>query len=151
MGVMVCIPANRELARELLVNGSSEQLAAFAPTQQLYQTFDLAPNQDEDAEFAATLIASVTALTQFGERVVLVAEVTGYVTNPATEENGGVFIPGVRPNQIAAWFVDETPEVAQKAAKAATGMSIDEAWEVAEVAELLANHDLCWHDPSEAI
>ena len=149
MGVMVCIPASREQARELLANGSNEPVAAFAATEHLYQTFDLAPSQDEDAEFATALIASIAALTRFGERLVLVADVDAYEPDPATEHDGGVIISRLEPQQISAWFVDASPAVAEQASRVAEGLSVDEAWELPDVVDLLANHDLCWHDSSE--
>jgi len=71
----VFIPIARD---ELAAIDGSVQLtdrAAYHVTPELLVALDYRIGQEEDAEYAALVIASVAALTRFGERLVLVAEV----------------------------------------------------------------------------
>lgn len=144
--VLVCLPAARG-DRAGLVEASSPW-QAFSATPALLETLGYTPEMDEEADYGALVLASVAALLRFGERFVVTAQVEPSQVGPGEETaNGGVAVTGLRRDQLVAYFArpDEDPRAA---ASAAAGCTLDEAWELPEVAALLEN-ELLWHDIEE--
>ncbi len=107
--------------------------------------------QQEEAEHAAMLLASIAALSYYGARLVLVAEVAADLVSPAPESaNGQCRISRIDAEAIIAYFTEDPNTDVAQAAAAARGLSIDEAWEQAAVQELLL-HDLLWNDVTEYV
>lgn len=125
----------------------------FAATPELYETFDLGLDEDEDAEHAALLVASVSALCRTGRRVVLVADLMDVAAapDPAVRANGGVTTGAVPRSRCTAWFADEPEATVVPAAAAAAGLDLDAAWQLPEVQHLLEHHDLLWHGMDEPL
>jgi hypothetical protein len=144
MTVLVAVPVGDRTR----VGGATTR--GFAATRELRATFDLGDDADEEAEHAALLVASVAALSQFGARRVLMVEVDPTQIAPGDDlANGEVTISRLGDEQIGAWFA-EAPEVdSSAAAQAAAGLSVDQAWDLPEVVDLLASHDMLWHDVTE--
>lgn len=144
-GVLVCIPADRDDPQALFAG----PVPAITANQALYETLDYGPDADEEAEYAALVLASVWALTRHGQRFVVTAEVDpGQIVVGEEADNGGVIVTGLRRNQLVACFADESAGLAQSAAAAVTGQGIDEAWAHEEVSALL-QHELLWHTIEE--
>lgn len=120
---------------------------AFAVTPDLLAELGYTSDMSEDAEYAALVLASIAGLSEFGERVVVVAEVEPGLVEPGEDSpNGEVLLTHCPPEAMTAWFVDapgvEAPDVSR-------GVSIDEAWDMPEVQAHLAEHDLLWNDVAE--
>ena len=146
--VLVCIPARRAAPGELWTRAESGPVQAFTANRALFDALGYSEDMDEEADHAALVLASVWGLIQFGERFVLTAEVGPDQLAPGAEAaNGGVAVTGLRPGQVVAFFTDPDEDAAA-AARAAGGLSIDEAWELPEIEELLVR-DLQWHDIDE--
>lgn len=144
LSMLVCIPARREEPETLW----QQPVQAFTANDALYATLDYTPDMDEEAERGALMLASVWGLARFGERFVVTAEVgQAQVTAGEEAHNGGVQVTGLRRDQLVAFFTDpdEDPKVA---AAVAHGLTLDEAWELPQVQDLLGN-DLQWHDLGE--
>lgn len=127
---------------------------AFAVTPELVAALGYTPDQGEDAEYAALVLASVWSLAHAGVRLVLVAELApDLVSEPddADADNGEVRVSGVPRGSVVAWFGDEPQAAAlvAAAASAAKGHDIDTAWEQPAVQELITQHDLLWHAADE--
>ena len=147
---LVFIPIARD---ELAAIDGSVQLsdrAAHHVTPELLAALGYRVGQEEDAEYAALVIASVAALTRFGERLVLVAEVDDSLIISGDDlENGACILTRVAPEAMTCW-VNEAPGVdASAAAVAVRGLDIDTAWGFDEVQELLRESDLLWNDVEE--
>lgn len=147
MKQLVFIPID---AAELPVLGGERELRdrrAFTVTPDLLQELEYTPDMVEDAEYAAMVLASVAGLIEFGVRLVVVADVDSSLVQPGEDStNGECFLTHCPSAAITAWFSDapgvEVPQLAHNA-------SIDEAWDHAEVQELLIEHDLLWNDVAE--
>lgn len=150
--ILTFLPVRRSEAIELARDGVAPACPrlGFSATPELVAALGYQPDQSEDAEYAAMVLASVWGLANFGERLVLVAELADDQVHPGDEEveNGGVQVLGVVKSAVVAWFADPDG-VAQAAAQAAHGLGIDAAWETPEVQELLVSHDLMWHGVEE--
>lgn len=121
-----------------------------APTPALREAFDV--TDPEEAEYAALVLASITALATLGRRFVIAAEMTpDQLDDSADTGNGEVTIRGLRRSQIVSWFTDEEPDHAEvkAAAAAASGLSTDDAWELPAVQTLITRHALLWHAAEE--
>ena len=98
---MVFIPIARD---ELAAIDGSVQLtdrAAHHVTPELLVALGYRVGQEEEAEYAALMIASVAALTRFGERLVLVAEVNdSLIMNCDDLENGACILTRVVPEAM---------------------------------------------------
>ena len=144
------IPIARD---ELAAIDGSVQLtdrAAYHVTPELLVALDYRIGQEEDAEYAALVIASVAALTRFGERVVLVAEVdNSLIMNGDDLENGACILTRVVPEAMTCWLSKAHGVDASAAAVAVRGLDIDTAWGFDEVQELLHESDLLWNDVEE--
>ena len=143
-GVLVCMPTRR--SGEGLVGEGP--LLGFCANEALRLSLGYGPDMDEEAEYGALVIASVAGLSRFGERFVVTAEVAPAQLGQGEEaENGGVRVSGLRADQMLAFFTDPEEDPSAAAARA-RGLGVDEAWELAEVQDLLA-HELQWHDIAE--
>jgi hypothetical protein len=120
---------------------------AYTVTADLLDELEYTSDMAEDAEYAALVLASVAGLIEFGERVVVVAEVDQGLVEPGEDSaNGECVLTSCPASAMTAWFVDapgvDLPQVRK-------GAGIDEAWELPEVQALLAEHDLLWNDVAE--
>ena len=147
---LVFIPIARD---ELAAIDGSVRLtgrAAHRVTPELLATLEYAAGQEEDAEYAALVLASVAALTRFGERLVLVADVdTSLIASGDDPENGACVLTRVAPEAMTCWFSEAPGVDASAAAIAVRGLDIDTAWGFDEVQELLHESDLLWNDVEE--
>lgn len=123
---------------------------AFTVTPDLLDELGYEPSATEDAEYAALVLASVAGLAQFGERAIIVAEVDPGLVAPGEDSaNGECLLLSCPPSAMTAWFCDAPGVSVEAAATAAAGRSIDDAWELPEIQELLESHDLLWNDVAE--
>lgn len=115
--------------------------------------FSRAPSDDEEAEYAATLVAAQRSLRLLDpddphdrRRVVLAADAR--VSDDSTLSPGDVRLAGpLPPAQVAAIHVDTaSAEPLVDAAVRALAMGGDDA---DEAADLLAAEDLAWYAPHE--
>lgn len=122
---------------------------AHTVTPELLEELGYGPEDTEDAEYAAMVLASVAALSRYGRRTVLVADVPAEVVEAGPDAANGGCVVGVVPSStITCWF-SEAPDVdAAEAGAAARGLDIDLAWGLDPVQELL-RHDLLWNDVVE--
>ena len=124
--------------------------AAHHVTPELLAALEYTVGQEEDAEYAALVLASVAALTRFGERLVLVADVdTSLIASGDDPENGACVLTRIAPEAMTCWFSEAPGEDASAAAIAVRGLDIDTAWGFDEVQELLHESDLLWNDVEE--
>ena len=123
-------------------------LKAYAATPGLVAAFEA--SDDEEAEHLALLVASVAALAASGVRQVAVLEGE---TEPMIDDDvdfGAVVTGDLRFNAIQSLFADEpdAPGLAE-AARAATGLVLQDAWNHPSVTVLLEEGDLLWHGAGE--
>ena len=123
-------------------------LKAYAATPGLVAAFEA--SDDEEAEHLALLVASVAALAASGVRQVAVLEGE---TEPMIDDDvdfGAVVTGDLRFNAIQSLFADEpdAPGLAE-AARAATGLGLEDAWNHPSVTVLLEEGDLIWHGAGE--
>lgn len=151
------VPVSRAEAASLATGGDlPAPRPGFAATDALFISQGLAPDSEEEGEYAAMVLASVWGLSHFGERVVLVAELPADLVAEADPDdaetgNGAVSVTAVPSQSVVSWFGDE-PEAAdavQVAAGAARGLSVDNAWDLEPVQALVTGHDLLWHSAEE--
>lgn len=129
---------------------SVDRRPAHTVTPELLDELGYSPDDAEDAEYAALVLASVAGLCRFGTRIVVVAEVDRSLVLPGDDPaNGAVVLESCPTSAMTAWFTDEPGADVATAAAAAQGLSIDEAWERPEVQALLRDHDLLWNDVVE--
>lgn len=120
---------------------------AYTVTPDLLAELGYTPEMVEDAEYAALVLASIAGLAEFGERVVVVAEVDPSLVEPGDDSpNGECLLTQCPHRSMTAWFED-APGVRLPAV--ARGASIDEAWDLPGVQTLLQEHDLLWNDVEE--
>ena len=124
--------------------------AAHHVTPELLAALEYTAGQEEDAEYAALVLDSVAALTRFGERLVLVADVdTSLIASGDDPENGACVLTRIAPEAMTCWFSEAPGVDASAAAIAVRGLDIDTAWGFDEVQELLHESDLLWNDVEE--
>ena len=123
-------------------------LSAYTATPGLLAAFE--PADAEEAEHLALLVASVAALVATGVRQVAVVEGDAQPADPGSEDFGKVVVFDLRFDSIVSLFADEpdAPGLAEAAA-AASGLSLQEAWNHQVVTDLLEEADLLWHGPGE--
>lgn len=148
--VLVFIPVDpEELAA---IDGGVELVDRLAHrvTPELLTQLGYGPDQTEEAEYAALLLASVVSLAEHGRRTVLVAEVRPDLVAPGQDPgNGQCILARVPTSAITCWFEDEAGLDVGEAARAARGLHLDDAWELDEVQALLHGHDLLWNGVEE--
>ncbi len=155
---LVFVPVTAEEA-QAIVDGATlaGPRPGFAATPELVDTFGLRPDEDEEAEHSAVLLASLAGLIATGRRLVVVAEGVGVspAEDPAARANGGVVVGDLPSSRCTAWFGDETDEPTRSAVAVAAalveGLDLDPAWALPEVQSLLARHDLLWHGMAEPV
>lgn len=123
---------------------------AHTVTPALIDALGYRPEDTEEAEYAALVLASVAALSRFGERLVLVAEVPPQAVSAGDDPaNGHCRVSEVTPGAITCWFEEEDGVDATTAARAAKGRSLDDAWDQDAVSALIQGHQLLWNDVVE--
>lgn len=149
----VCVPVSEDHLRRLAAGEELSELQVFLVNDQLLDSFGLTPADDEEADRAAMLLASLWALSRFGRRLVLTAFVAQDLISPGAETaNGGATLTRLLPRNVEALFADE-PEAGQAIERAREQLgpasSLDEIWEQALIQDLLAGHELLWHTLEE--
>lgn len=133
----------------LLADGARERVA-YTVTDELLAELGYRPEDAEDAEYAALVLASVAALSAYGRRLVIVAQVDpALVSRGEDPANGQVWVASCPSSAMTAWFSEEPGVDVADAAAIARGLTIDQAWEQPQVQELLSSHDLLWNDVVE--
>ncbi len=149
--VLVCVPVgSSELA--LVTSGSdvAGPLQVFAVTPELLDGFGLAPTDDEEAEFAALLLAGLWSLREYGRRLVLTAVVDdSELTDGPERSNGGRLLARLPASRVEAWFSDDRDAPTAQVSAAIAGLDLDQAWDHPAVQALHADHDLLWHSVVE--
>lgn len=131
--------------------GVGGDVRAHAPTNGLRLTFGLGESDDDQADRAALLVASVAALIAHGSRRVATALVRfEQVSLGPDTANGEVLVTGLAPGQLVAWFAEGDDVDDRTAAAAAAGLSLDDAWALPAVSALIEGAELLWHDIAEA-
>ena len=147
---LVFIPIARD---ELAAIEGTPQLTdrpAHRVTPELLAALGYTIGQEEEAEYAALTLASVSALARFGERLVLVAEIPGSsVVAGDDPDNGACIVTRVDRESMTCWFSEAPGVDASAAAIAVRGLDIDTAWGFDEVQDLLRESDLLWNDVEE--
>lgn len=144
---LVCIPVAADELDMLTGAIPVQDRRAYTVTRDLLDELEYTPDMVEDAEYAALVLASIAGLIEFGERVVIVAEVDPALVEPGEDSaNGECLLTRCPHGSMTAWFVD-APGV--EVPKLSPGSSIDEAWDHPEVQALLSDHDLLWNDVAE--
>lgn len=147
---LVFIPIRRDELDAITGSTVLEHRTAHAVTRELLEALEYGSDQTEDAEYAAMVIASVAALAQHGERLVLVAEVPASQVGPGTDVgNGQVVVAEVPAASITCWFSEADGVDVADAAAAASGLDVDTAWDFPQVQELLHGNDMLWNDVAE--
>ena len=154
---LIFLPVSRDDAATLARGAEFDPpRAAFAVTDALLAALGYEPANDEEAEYAALVLASVWSLARFGERLVVVAEVPADRVLAAGEddvelENGAVVVNGLPPGSVIAWFSDgpEAGADVAEAVRVASGSGIDEAWDRPEVQAVITGHEMLWHAADE--
>lgn len=148
---LVCVPVSPQEAA-LVAGGQTVPgpLQVFTVTQELLDTFGLQSDDQEEAEFAALLIAGLWSLREYGQRLVLTAMVpTGHLHEGPEKANGGRLLSELPATSVEAWFSDEAGAPAMQVSTAIAGLDLDQAWDNDEVHALHAHHDLLWHSVVE--
>lgn len=140
MRPMVFVPLAADELRTLSA-GSLAPAEAYAATPGLLAAYGFGPGEDEEADHAAQVLASLACVRRGLPRLVAAAEVAALP--PATGDSAS---GGVRPGPIAwrdvqALFVDDPDDLPATA-----------ALEAAAAGDLAAieSHPLLWFAPSEA-
>ena len=123
-------------------------LKAYAATAGLVAAFEA--SDQEEAEHLALLVASVAALAASGIRQVAVLEGEAEPMIDDDVDFGAVVTGDLRFDAIQSLFADEldAPGLAE-AARAATGLGLQDAWNDPRVTVLLEEGDLLWHGAGE--
>ena len=96
----VCVPVSEDHLRRLAAGEELSELQVFLVNDQLLDSFGLTPADDEEADRAAMLLASLWALSRFGRRLVLTAFVAQDLISPGAETaNGGATLTRLLPPQ----------------------------------------------------
>jgi len=143
---LVMVPLS-EAQMAVLAGGGAlgTALLGIAANSALAATFGV--EDGEQTEIAALQLADVAGLTglETGTRIVVVAAVAARLV-PDEADNGLVIVDGLKPAQVQAFFTGPRDE---SVAQQAQGLSLDEAWSLPAVQELLGRHPLAWHDSTE--
>lgn len=146
---MICfVPLSVAELSALRTTPLAGPVAAFAVTDGLRDTFDLAGHEDEEADRTALLLAALSGLARHGRR--LVATVEGVAVDHHGTL-GEVTLAELAWPDVTALFADE-PEAADAVSAAATAVAaleLDAAWDDAAAQALMSDHDLLWFGPEE--
>lgn len=123
---------------------------AYTVTPELLEELEYTEAEAEDAEYAALVLASIAGLSEYGTRLVVVAEVDPALIAASDDPaNGRVTLTGCPPSAMTAWFCEEPGVDVADAAAIARGLTIDQAWDLPQVQQLLQEHELLWNDVVE--
>lgn len=149
--VLVCVPVGPEEAAQVAAGRTvTGPLQVFTVTAQLLDTFGLQPADDEEAEYAALLLAGLWSLREHGRRLVLIAMVPADQLSDGPETaNGGRLLAELLAPSVEAWFSDDVGAPVAQVAAAIAGFDLDQAWEHPGVQSLHINHALLWHSVVE--
>jgi len=145
---VVLVPLSVDQLSDLRKAPLSGPVNGFAVTAALRDTFGLSPDDDEEADRTALLLAGLRSLMSYGKRLAVVVEAT------ATDDGdplGEVTVPGVSWKGVSAIFADspDAAAAASAAARAVAGLDLDAAWDTDESHALMTEHDLLWYGPEE--
>ena len=147
MMTLVCVPVTAEELRQWATTGTLDgSVSGYADTAGLREAFGV--TDAEDGERIAVLVASIAGLARSGRRLVAVAEVERPSDGEASEF-GEVIVTTLDYRRVQAIFADEPGLNVSAAAAAASGLSLEQAWDAPQVTELLSTADLLWHGPGE--
>ncbi len=153
MGTMVFWATTPAAVRRFAETGSQSVAdKVFAATDELRAAFGYQPSDDEDADFAAQLFASLQCLVDGGDRLVVAVELdrapVAAAPGPELGRVGQVQLPWRR---VRAIFRDAPEDLAELRAYAESlqGKEIEALWEDDQVRGVLTEHDLLWYDGSE--
>lgn len=147
---LVFIPVTRDELDAITGARVLRDRVAHTVTPELMDELGYEDGQEEDAEYATLVLASVASLAQYGERLVLVAEIPSSRVSPAADAaNGQCRVDEVPTGSITCWFADDESVDPSGAAEQARGLGIDEAWEADAVSRLIHGHQLLWNDVEE--
>lgn len=150
VGELVFIPIRREELGAIDGSVTLHNRVAYRVTPELLTALDYTPEQREDAEYAALILASVAALAAHGERLVLVADMAPALVSQGRDVDNGECVLGEVPQRsLTCWFSEAPGTDWTAAAAAAQGLDIDTAWGFEEVQDLLSGSDLLWNDVEE--
>ena len=145
---VVLVPISHDTLAALRGTPLAGPVTGFAVTAALCDTFGLAVADDEEADRTALLLAGLASLLAHGARLVVVVDAS--VVDDG-DPLGEVTVPGISLRDVTAFFSDapDAAGAASAAARAATGLGLDAAWDTAEAQLLMAEHDLLWYGPEE--
>jgi hypothetical protein len=143
---LVFVPLSAQMLRDWVAGVAAPVVTGYADTPGLRSAFGI--DDDEDAERAALLIASVAGLIEHRQRLVAVLSAPVSPRPGGDPDFGEVVFPASGYGNVSALFVDE-PGVADAAAGQVAGLSLEQAWEHPSVTALLSDADLLWHGPGE--
>lgn len=146
--MLVFVPlAPTELGR--WATSGTRDVAGFTATPGFLGAFGLASAASEDADLTLLEVAGVAGLLAHGVRLVAVCDVGGRPVEPA--DFGAVEATTVGWGAVQSIFADDEPGAARAAAvrEALGAVTLDEAWDAPEVAELLRATELLWHGAGE--
>lgn len=147
---LVFIPVRRAELDAITGGTRLDGRTAHTVTPELLEALGYDPEDAEDAEYAALVLASVAALAAHGERVVVVADIPTSAVEAGTDPaNGQCVASQVPASAITCWFSEGDDVDVADAAAAAKDLDIDTAWDFPQVQQLLQNHDLLWNDVVE--
>ncbi len=147
---LVFVPVAREELDAIQGFTQLRDRPAHRVTPELLEELGYESDDQEDAEYATLVLASVAALAAHGERLVLVAEVDASFISPGDDlVNGECVVSRIPTAAMTCWFSDSDEVDSSSAAAAAKELDIDVAWDMDEVQALLHGHDLLWNDVEE--
>ena len=147
---LVFIPVAADELGVLVGDPPIENRPAYTVTPDLLAELGYAEAESEDAEYAALILASVAGLAAHGVRLVVVAEVEPSLIEVSEDPaNGEVLLLSCPTSSMTAWFAEEPGVDVTDAAAMAHGLTIDLAWDLPQVQDLLQEHELLWNDVVE--
>jgi hypothetical protein len=131
--------------------GAQPHGVAYAATPMLRDVFGYGAGQDEEADYAAQLFASLAGLASGWDRCVLAVRVPELPPGTEGTDFGQVELPPIRWEDVTAVFFDDVKALPSVRAYAETvrGRGIGDIWADRATDALVADHDLLWFAPSE--
>lgn len=144
---LICVPiSGEELTTWVATGFLAGSRTAHGVTAGLTEAFE--PDDSDEAEQLALLVASVAGLIQYGYRLVAVAEVSQVLGR--SDEFGTIAVTDLPWKAVRSLFTDADAAPGwQVASQAAKGLTLSQAWQHPAVIELLEGSALLWHDASE--
>lgn len=167
--MMIFLSFDRAAATALRADGRTEdRLVGYSATARLISTHGYRAEEQEDADYAAQLYASIAGMMHGADdrRLVLAADVpaatvsdhrdgAGYGDDDGDDADyGAVGVHGLDWADVTAVFVDEhqageAVSAARKAIADTGDPGLATVLELPAVAALTDNHELLWHTPDE--